>query len=234
MKTVTAIVPIFNEESKIQELLSVLNQKLALNINLAVLVVDDGSKDLTRVLLERQNTIPWVSLEKNLGKGKAVLEGIHRANTPYILIFDGDLEYNPDVIDRIMKLVPGLGPKELVFASRYLGSTFFSSLISGKQSVSSLSMNQLLVFMYRLMYGVKLSDTLTGVKLYRKDFFDNQNFSRFGFDGDHEIALRLAKSGYYFTEVLVEYSARTRSEGKKIRAKDGFLAVRTVIKEWWR
>ncbi len=234
MKTVTAVVPVFNEESRIRELLSVLNKKIAINENLTVLVVDDGSQDSTRAILASQNTIPWMSLESNLGKGKAVLEGIRCANTPYILVFDGDLEYHPDVIDQIMKLIPSLRSNELIFASRYLKSSFLGLLVRRKQSISSLVMNQLLVIMYRLMFHIKLTDTLTGVKLYRRDFFSNQNFSRFGFDSDHEIALKLAKSGFYFTEVCVDYSARSRSEGKKIRAKDGFLAVRTVIKEWLR
>ncbi len=226
--------PVFNEESRIRELMSVLNQKIAINENLSVLVVDDGSQDSTRAILASQNTIPWISLESNRGKGKAVLEGIRCANTPYILVFDGDLEYHPDVIDRIMKLVPSLRSNELIFASRYLKSSFLGLLVRRKQSISSLVMNQLLVFLYRLMFHIKLTDTLTGVKLYQRDFFSDQSFSRFGFDGDHEIALRLAKSGFYFTEVRVDYSARSRSEGKKIRAKDGFLAVRTVIKEWLR
>jgi len=234
MNSVTVIVPIFNEESKLPELLHELKKKLAVDKDLKILIVNDGSTDSSRSILGSQSEVQWLDLETNLGKGRAVIQGIRAVNTSHVLIFDGDLEYDHNIIGKIVSLAKHLKENELIFASRYLNKSVVKLIGLRRQTISSILMNKILVIMYFILLKTKISDTLTGVKLYPVNFFNEHDFTRFGFDGDHEIAVKLLKSGFKIQEIEIAYEARTRAAGKKIRAKDGFLAIKTLILEVWR
>jgi dolichol-phosphate mannosyltransferase len=218
MSLLTVVVPVFNEVRIVTKLLDTLCKISPTLKNTVFLIVDDGSYDGTTEILQQQNDIPCVFLSPNGGKGAAIKHALSIVNSPYFGVFDGDLEYDPRVILNLDEMVPKLNPlNDVVFCSRYFGKSL------------RVLMNELLVLMYRFLFGIHLSDPLTGVKVYPKEFLSKQVLTRLGFDGDHEITIKLIKGGYSFIETPVEYEPRSRAEGKKIGALDAIKAIRTII-----
>ena len=230
MTLVTMVIPIFNEGHILPDLLRELT-KLQVTLEVSeFLIVDDGSNDATSDILKQQSEIPYKILSENMGKGGAVKAGIAHANSPFVGIFDGDLEYHPEVISRIDEYAQiHRNERYAIFASRYLDKERSSLLRNSGQNLSSIVMNEILVFMYKLFFQVEISDPLTGVKLYPRDFVNDLELTRNRFDGDHEIAIALIKSGIKIIEIPVEYTPRTKAEGKKIGFIDALMAFRTLM-----
>ncbi len=230
MSLLTVVIPVFNEVRIVTKLLDTLCKISPTLKNTVFLIVDDGSYDGTTEILQQQNDIPCVFLSPNGGKGAAIKHALSIVNSPYFGVFDGDLEYDPRVISNLDEMVPKLNPlNDVVFCSRYFGKSLRVKFFQTKQNTSSVLMNELLVLMYRFLFGIHLSDPLTGVKVYPKEFLSKQVLTRLGFDGDHEITIKLIKGGYSFIETPVEYEPRSRAEGKKIGALDAIKAIRTII-----
>lgn len=231
MKKLTVVVPIFNEERVLLDLLSNLEIAQLSCSNTEFLVVNDGSTDGSEAILTSRNSIKFLNLPSNLGKGGAVRAGVFQATTEFTAVFDGDLEYGIGIIKNFDAIVEDLDTNTLVFASRYLEKN-----IQGARSMgvgwSSIVMNRILKFLYKILFGVHLTDPLTGAKLYPTQPLKALRLKRNGFDADHEIALKLAKKGLTFFEIPVDFVPRTKADGKKIRARDGLFAVRTVIMEF--
>ena len=94
------VIPVFNEEKTLLEILNRINH-LKKYCNLEIIVVDDGSADKSREILQNNTELysECIYLENNFGKGKAVIEGIKKCTFDYILVQDADLEYDPkDII----------------------------------------------------------------------------------------------------------------------------------------
>ena len=98
------------------------------------------------------------------------------------------------------------------------------------QNFSSYLANILFMFFFIFLYGRFISDSLTGYKLYLRDFFMNNVIYSKGFEADHEITAKLIKQKYRIIEVPVSYKPRTKEEGKKINFFDAFKAMATIIK----
>jgi glycosyltransferase involved in cell wall biosynthesis len=225
------VVPIYNEERLLPRLLSELSAAKKLLTNTDFLIVNDGSTDNSLSILSTNHDIEFMNLPSNLGKGGAVRAGIANANSDFIAIFDGDLEYGVTVIQEFDQIVEVLTNDVVVFGSRYLNKNVREIRATGI-GWNSILMNKVLLMLYKILFGVTLTDPLTGAKLYPSEAVKSLNLIRDGFDADHEIALKLAKKGLVFIEVPVAFSARNRAEGKKIRGRDAVLAIRTVLKEY--
>jgi glycosyltransferase involved in cell wall biosynthesis len=228
-EVITIIIPVYNEENRIEQLLEALTKLSARVVRTKFLIVDDGSTDSTFNLLKQSEKFETLHLETNLGKGGAVIAGILKADTPFVGIYDGDLEYDPSVLLEIDKQIDGFDSNQVLFASRYLAekTSIFKALPG--QSLTSSWMNLILKGIYKYLLQLDLSDPLTGVKVYPRKIFLSQKFKRKGFDGDHEIACYLSRAGFKILEISVGYKPRTREEGKKIRAIDAVYAIRTII-----
>ena len=153
MKLVTFVIPIYNEGHILPNLIRELNDlKPTLRVS-EFLIIDDGSQDETAQLLKGQTDIPYVILPTNLGKGGAVRAGIGNAVTPFVGIFDGDLEYDPRIIfklDEWAKNHPE--PSYSIFTSRYMNHSMVELLRKHQQSINSLVMNRLLVYIYKILF----------------------------------------------------------------------------------
>tara|TARA_B100001123_G_C15273717_1_gene1011306 strand:+ start:53 stop:760 length:708 start_codon:yes stop_codon:yes gene_type:complete len=225
------IVPVFNEEKNIGILITKL-----LNLNFSetkfdkeIIVVNDGSNDGSRKIIEKFDEIQLINQE-NLGKGKAVQNGIKIAKGEYILIQDGDLEYNPDDILLMCKAVSNFD-KVSVYGSRY--KPLYLNLIPKfvkNQNFSSYLANLLFMFLFIFFYVRFISDPLTGYKLYSREFFMNNIIKSSGFEADHEITAKLIKQKYKIVEIPISYKPRTKAEGKKINFFDAIKAMKTIIK----
>tara|TARA_B100000029_G_scaffold484222_1_gene536193 strand:- start:441 stop:1151 length:711 start_codon:yes stop_codon:yes gene_type:complete len=225
------IVPVFNEEKNI----GILIEKLLkldfseTNFHTEIIVVNDGSNDGSKEVIEKFDKIKLVNQE-NLGKGRAVQNGIKLAKGEYVLVQDGDLEYDPNDILFMCKAIKNF-EKISVYGSRYK-PLYFNIIprLYKNQNFSSYLANILFMFLFMFLYRIFISDPLTGYKLYPRDFFMNNVIYSKGFEADHEITAKLIKQKYKIIEVSVSYKPRTKEEGKKINFIDALKAIVTIIK----
>jgi len=231
MNLLSIIVPVYNEENNIGVLIKKL-KKLDLSsskFNKEIIIINDGSTDKSASIIETFDGIT-IKNQKNQGKGSAVQNGIQSANGDYILIQDGDLEYNPN---DIIKMCNKLDNSEniSIYGSRY--RPFYLGLFPkyyNKQNISSYLANIFFIFLFLIFYTRIVTDPLTGYKLYPKKFFKNNIIKSKGFEADHEITAKLIKRGFKIIEIPINYNPRNKLEGKKINFFDGIKALITIIK----
>jgi dolichol-phosphate mannosyltransferase len=233
---VSVVIPAYNEEASIGKLLEVI-----LSVDLAaigwereIIVVDNGSKDKTGEIARKFKGVRCYRIEKNKGKGDATRQGIREAKGDWILIQDADLEYNPH--DYPALLAAAVESQNVsIYGSRLLGRLREDgwSLFPGKkkdQGVIPWGAGICLSLWCFLLYGRWLTDTLTGYKLYPAQVVKQFTIETFGFETDHEITAKLLRSGIAIQEIPIAYRPRSVREGKKIRGRDFFIAVKTFWK----
>jgi glycosyltransferase involved in cell wall biosynthesis len=241
MPKLSIVIPAYNEGSFIGELLELV---LRVPVEKAgfekeVIVVNDGSKDDTgqvaRSVAERsEGRVLVFHQTPNQGKGKAVRRGIAECTGDFILIQDADLEYDPnDYLPMLEALRGGAGS---VYGSRVLGQCRLQkgfTLFPGRHPGQGLGPWMAGVFLTAwtfLLYGRWITDTLTAYKLYPADVMKSMSIHTTGFETDHEITAKLIRRGKTIAEVPISYRPRSVEQGKKIKARDGFVAVWTLLK----
>ncbi|HPY08641.1 MAG: glycosyltransferase family 2 protein [Patescibacteria group bacterium] len=225
-KLLSIIVPVYNEERLINKSLPLI---FDLNTNKEVIVVDDGSTDKTPELLNNlKNKYDFILVRQDLnqGKGAAVKRGLEEIRGDYFIICDADLEYDPqDIIKLFNEVINEESDNIVIYGSRF-------------KNVKKISfhylVNTFLTRMTNLLFGSHLTDMETCFKLVPKSALKKIRLSGKRFEIEPEITARLLKSGYTIKELPISYNRRTYEEGKKITAKDGVLAVKTLLKEWFK
>jgi glycosyltransferase involved in cell wall biosynthesis len=220
---ISIIIPVFNEEKSIAE---ILNKVLELNFNgleKEVIVVDDGSTDETPIILKDFSRIPGVkiiSLGKNIGKGMAIRSGIKNSTGDIISLQDSDLEYDPADLPKLIK--PILQGENVVYGSRFLGKV-------ENMNFRFYFGNKLLSLFTKLLYGAPITDMETGFKIFKRDVVKNLNLVSNGFDIEPEITAKILRAGFKIKEIPINYTAREK-ELKKITEIDGIKALYTLFK----
>ncbi len=226
MKTLSVVIPAYNEERFIGALLDKIKavDLAPLGYRMELLVVDDCSTDRTAEIVSAVPGVSVIPMPTNGGKGRAVRAGIAAATGDLLIIQDADLEYDPqDYVPMMRALLDGRA--DIIYGSRYLGrGRHESQLLSAYLGGRSLSV------IAWLFTGAWLTDTVTALKLFRRAEIGALPLSTSGFELDHEITARMLARGKRIAEVSIRYYPRSREEGKKIGLRDWFIAVRT----YWR
>jgi glycosyltransferase involved in cell wall biosynthesis len=219
----SVVIPVYNEADNIREILKrVEAQKLASEI----IVVDDGSTDGTRNVLAELNgnqTVRVILHEHNKGKGAAVVTGLKAAHGEILLIQDADLEYDPRDYPKILQPIEE-GIADVVYGSRFLG---------GPRRVAMywhMIANKMLTTMTNILYNTILTDMETGYKVFRRSVIEGMTIHSRRFDFEPEFTAKILKRHYRIFEVAITFNPRDYSQGKKIKLKDAFAAVWTLIK----
>lgn len=218
------IIPVFNEKNTIEEIVRRV-QDVDVGMEKEIIIVDDGSDDGSRQILEGLKG-PYTRVffhEKNQGKGAALQTGFSKATGEIILVQDADLEYDPRDYPKLLEPILD-GRADVVYGSRFLGGPhrvlFFWHYVG----------NKMLTTLSNMLSNLNLSDMETCYKVFRKSILDKISLKskRFGFEP--EITIKLAKMRCRIYEVPISYSGRDYSEGKKIGWKDGVAAICHILR----
>ena len=212
------IIPIYNEEHKIPDLLQ--NLKSYSNDGHEIIIIDDGSKDNSFKILSKSKFVNLHRFDQNQGKGVALKKGLSKAKNSMIVIYDGDLELHPNQIQKLM-ILDKKNHIDCVFASRYVA-------IDPLQSYWDFG-NLLLTRVFNWVNKTNTKDALCCAKSFYKSDLMIDNLVSKKFDIDVEIFSQLIDRTNKFQSVNINYNRRKRNDGKKLGLKDSFLILKRIL-----
>jgi glycosyltransferase involved in cell wall biosynthesis len=217
----SVVMPVYNERTTVDE---IIRRVLAVPIRIELIVVNDGSTDGTKEILDRlQSELGFTLIHQaNAGKGAALRRGFAALGGDIVVIQDADLEYSPeeypDLIDLIRK-----GQADVVYGSRFLGRhrVFLFTHYLG---------NRIVTLATNLLYNTMLTDMETCYKVMRVDVLRSFSVQSDGFGIEPELTAKIFKRGYRVYEVPITYAGRGYDEGKKITWTAGLVALWVLLK----
>ncbi len=226
MKTLSIVIPVFNEAKTIGEVLDRVRKAPSAGLTKELVVVDDGSSDGTREYLAglQEKDTRCIFHERNQGKGAALRTGFAQASGDIIIVQDADFEYDPADYPQLLQPILE-GKADVVLSSRFLAGQahrvlyFWHSM--GNRGLTLLS---------NVFTNLNLTDMESGYKVFTRDVIKRVTIqeNRFGFEP--EIVAKVARLNCRVYEVGVSYAGRTYQEGKKITWKDGVRALWCIVK----
>ena len=223
---VTIIIPVYNECETLHTIVERVLAVEGLSIK-EVILVDDGSTDGTRELMENSFEGPLLKKlfhEVNQGKGAALRTGFAEATGDIVAIQDADLEYDPVELPGLIRPIE-LGQADVVFGSRFMGGgphrvVFYWHMLG----------NKWLTTLSNMTTNLNLSDMECCYKVFRKEVVDQIEIEENRFGVEPELTAKVSQLGVRIYEVGISYYGRTYEEGKKIGWKDGLRALYVILK----
>lgn len=232
------VIPVYNEAATAKILIDRVIAADVLGLQKEIIIVEGASSDGTREIVRQFESVPSIHViyeDRPSGKGNAVKKGLAMVTGDFILIQDGDLEY--DVADYPRLLKPLIdNAADVVYGSRVLRSpqSWQFRRFAGFERFYGFFVNfggVLFTSLFNLLYGTHLSDVATMFKIFKSRDIAGKKFNSSYFDWDWEIAAALAKKKLRFVDVPIFYKARSRAEGKKIRFwRDGIRVFWAIIR----
>jgi glycosyltransferase involved in cell wall biosynthesis len=239
----SVVIPVYNERETLHE---ILRRVAASRIDKEIIVVDDGSTDGTREMLQQMSeeatrlpgdllavSCPDGSVvggvriffqDKNRGKGAALRRGFQEARGEIVIVQDADLEYDPAEYEHILAPIER-GLADVVYGSRFLGGGAHRVLFYW-HSVG----NKGLTLLSNVLTNLNLSDVWTCYKAFRREVIQQLRLVEDRFGIEPEITAKVAKLRCRVYEVPISYSGRTYAEGKKIGWRDAVRGVYVTLR----
>lgn len=233
MDKISIIIPAYNEAQTIAQLVKKIVE-VRFPVDYEIILVDDHSQDRTHEIMQLlvKEDIPGrikiFRNDQNRGKGYSILRGLEHAQGDIVVVQDADFEYAPSELPRLLE--PILQKEtDVVYGSRFLGRLFPQGM-----AFPNYIANRFLTWLTNLFFGTRLTDMETCYKLVRRSLMASLQLSAQRFDFEPEITVKLAKRKVKILELPIGFSGRTASEGKKIKARDFFIALRILVVNWVR
>jgi len=227
-RTLTILMPVYNEVRTVGEIIAQVDAAVAADLEKDLIVVDDGSSDGTREVLERldglKTPVRVLLHTQNMGKGAALRTALTYATGEIILIQDADLEYDPKEYTELLEPIL-TGRADVVYGSRLRGGKPVRDF-----SLIYLWGNRFVTFVANLLYGGALTDIETCYKVFRADVIKNIQIRANRFEFEPEITAKILKRRHKIVEVPISYYGRDRGEGKKLSWQDGIGALWVLVK----
>jgi glycosyltransferase involved in cell wall biosynthesis len=222
-RTISVIMPVFNERATVAEVIRRV-RAVQLPVVLQLIVVNDGSTDGSDKVLNalEDSTVRVIHHKQNQGKGAAIRTGLAEAHGDLVLVQDADLEYDPNdwlrLLDPIMR-----GKARVVYGSRFTGER--KNMLPAHWVG-----NRILSLVTNVLYSSTLSDMETCYKLFDAEVLEGITIVSNKFDFEPEITAKVLRRGHRIYEVPISYAGREHDEGKKITWRDGFTALKALVK----
>ena len=230
MKTISILIPVYNEENTILLILEKINKEIRAikSFKFEIIVINDGSKDNTNNLLKENTHLynEYINNAQNRGKGFAIKIGLERAKNEIILIQDADLEYLPNNYEQL--LIPFLTvDADVVYGSRFR-TTHYNRVMFFWHYLA----NNIITITSNIFTNLNFSDVEVGFKLFKKKLLNKITLQEKSFGFEIELTHKLAKikPQVKFFEVGISYNARSYKEGKKIGFMDALRAFYCIFK----
>jgi len=223
--TLSVIVPFLNEEKFIEKSIERL---LSTNLFMEIILVNDASNDkspsIANSYAEKYENIQLINLENQSGKGKAVQNGIKLATSTHVVVHDADLEYFPDDLIEMFKLV------EKDSESLILGSRTLKGQIRDNKYKLTFYGNKYLTALFSLINFYKVTDIASCYWIIKRDLINKMDLVEKGFAIEVEVISKFLKTNNKIIEYPIKYNGRTYAEGKKIVFSDGLKILFKIIK----
>ncbi len=217
------LIPVYNEKDTLKKILKKILAVNLGNLKKEIIIIDDNSHDGTKNLLKniKSRDIIIFYNKVNQGKGYCIKKAIENSTGDLIIFQDADLEYDPQDYSKMIKMLLD-GKRQVVYGSRFLEK-------NRKGKLSFYLGNRILSILTSIIYLTNITDMETCYKLFRNDILKNLDIKADDFSIEPEITAKILKKGIKIKEVPISYYPRIFEEGKKIRWKDGFIALKTLI-----
>jgi len=215
---VCILIPTLNEESTIKSVISGFQSQGFDHI----LVIDGHSTDGTTDKAKLAGA--EVIVQKSVGKGRALKEAFELINQSYIVLVDGDGTYLPSEVHLL------LDPLQKGLADHVVGNRF-GNLKGGSLKKLNMLGNRLINRFFGMIYGVRLTDILSGYRAFTLDGVRMLDLYMPGFEIESEITIESVKKGLRIIEVPITYRPRAAGAKTKLNPlRDGFKIVLTIYR----
>ncbi len=233
MEKLSILIPAYNEAPTLRQLVEKI-LAVRFPVPYEILIVDDHSQDRTQEIAQllgsehESGKIRVFRNEENRGKGYSILRGLEQAHGDVAVVQDADFEYDPAELPRLLEpLVKG--ETDVVYGSRFLGVR-----IPPGMAFPNYIANCFLTGVTNLLFGTRLTDMETCYKIIPTGLMRSLGLSARRFDFEPEVTAKLAKRKVRILELPITYHGRTAEEGKKIKARDFFMALGSLARNRFR
>jgi glycosyltransferase involved in cell wall biosynthesis len=227
MVRVSVIIPVYNEERTIIQILERVAEQSIDGIEFERVVIDDGSKDHTVNFLEENPHLfeKLIKQPKNQGKGAAVKAGLEHASGEYILFQDADLEYDPTDYKKLLAPVLRF-QADIVIGSRFVAPEF-TRVFNFWHKIG----NNVISFLFNLLNNTTFTDIYSCYLVYKRSLVDPQELRSSGWEQHAEILSLAVARGTQLYEVPISYFGRSYDEGKKIRGHHTVAVIWMILRK---